>query len=579
MTGVGPAGGAVERARRACLALSRAARAHRLYASNNATMQRMLAELDASFQELLAHSSRISLNVQRSAFDVEGTVVLTEEQLDDSLPFTFYRDGIRRLSFTQGLTKEELIGLLTATAQRFSFSGLGEDIVSLLWRLDLEHIDYVVVDTALADAASVPSGVETGGEGALLPANTRLAGVLTALFGPGEDAPLSVHIDKYDVPAKAIADALGRPDEMSPGLQPSTGLHVDATYAHDVMNEVAEEGDDAIAIRGLEGTLRALTEPLPPAQADVLGEAVLRMLDTAILENHYAVASRIVHGMRSTALPRDQISRWMDQVVAEARIRHVGARYAGKLPEDERAQVLAFFRACGGWAVAPILQLLPSIANGQSRRELSNLVLEFGIFDLNLIKNLLAYEQAFVAQEAVYMLSKLTAEGSFETLRELLQHPLPQVRASIAEHAASMTKDVGPELVADLLDDEDPRVRSVAARTLTCFPGKTTELLLASAAQKERLEGAPLDVKRATLESYALVAQERAVQPVARLVREGEGLFALRDQEELAIAGAWALARIRSVSAVEILKRTCGSRQRRVKRAAREALVWMRENA
>ncbi|MEM7675704.1 MAG: hypothetical protein AAF449_06835 [Myxococcota bacterium] len=579
MTAVGPAGGDTERARRACLALSRAARAHRLYASNNATMHRMLTELDASFQELLAHSNRISLNVQRSAFDIEGSIVLAEEQLDDSLPFTFYRDGIRRLSFTQGLTRDELIGLLTATAQRLSFSGLGEDIVSLLWRLDMEHIDYVVVDTALADAASAPSGVETGGEGALLPANTRLAGVLTALFGPGEDAPLSVHIDQYDVPAKAVAEALGRPDEMSLGLQPSTGLHVDATYARDVLNEVAEEGYDAIAIRGLEGTLRALTEPLPPAQADLLDEAVLRMLDTAILENQYAVASRIVHGMRSTALPRGRISRWMDQVVADARIRHVGARYAGKLPKDDRAQVLAFFRACGGWAVQPILKLLPSIASSQSRRELSDLVLEFGIFDLTLLDDLLAHEQAFVAQEAVYMLSKLTAEGSIETLRGLRQHPLPQVRASIAEHAASLSKDIGADLAADLIDDEDPRVQSLAARTLTCFPGKTTELLLASATQKERLEGLPLEVKRAMLEAYAQVAQERAVQPVARLVRDGEGLFALREQEELAIAGAWALARIRSVSAVEILKRTCSSRHRRVKRAAREALLWMRENA
>ena len=559
------------------MALAKAARAHRLYASNNATLRRMLEELDVSFQDLLAHEQRVALNVRRTSFELDGNPVLTEEHLDESLPYAFYRDGIRRLAFSQGLTREELTNMLQATAQRLHYGGLGEDIVSLLWRLDLEHIDYVVVDTAFAAAdGDLPSDtVEYSGT----PQGARLAGVLSALFGPGgEDAPLSMHLDAHDVPAKAIAEQLGRPDDMAPGLKPTTGLRIDASYARDIMNEVAEEGDDAIAIRGLEGALRALREPLPEQEIASLGEAILRMLDTAILENQYAVAARIVHGMRNVPQPRERVSRWMDEVVAEARFRHVGARYASKVSDDERAQVVDFFRACGGWAVDPLLKLLPSVSNARNRRNLSDLVLEFGVFDLDRIRALLGTDQAFVAQEAVYMLAKLGGDGGVAILRELLQHPLPQVRASIAEHAELLPREVAPELIAGLIDDEDPRVRSTAARALVKHPSKTVEMLLESASQRGRLEGTPLEVKRSTLESYAEIAQERAVQPVARLVREGESLFALREQEELAVAGVWALARIRSVTAVEILKRTCGSRNKRLKQSAREALMWMREN-
>ena len=577
MTGVGLAGGAVERARRACRALVRAARAHRLYASNNATLQRLLEELDASFQDLLAHEQQVTLDVRRTTFELDGTAILSEEHLEDSLPYAFYRDGIRRLAFTQGLTREELFSLLEATAQRLNFAGLGEDIVSLLWRLDLDHIDYVVVDTTLASADLAPSPHGTANL-SVGHKDARLGGILRALFGDGEDAPLSMHLDAHDVPAKAIADTLGRPDDMAPGLHPTAGLSVEATYAREILEEVAEEGGDAIALRGLEGTLRAFGEPLPESELTALGEALLRMLDTAILESQYPVATRVVHGIRHAPHPRERIAEWMDQVVAEARIRHVGSRYAARLSDEDRSQVVAFFRACGQWAVSPLLRLLPSVSDARNRRSLSELAIELGLFDIDLLRPLLDSEQAFVAQEGVFLLSKLNHEGSIDLLRDLRRHPLPQVRAAVADFAVGLPKDVSADLTADLLDDPDPRVRGFAAKALAKHPSKTTELLLESASQKSRLEGTTLEAKRATLEAYADVAQERAVHPIARYVREGDGLFALREQEELAVASVWALARIRSVTAVEILKRSCTSRNRRLKQSAREALAWMKEN-
>ena len=304
----------------------------------------------------------------------------------------------------------------------------------------------------------------------------------------------------------------------------------------------------------------------------------MRMLDTSILENQFLVAARIVHGMRTVPQPRERVSNWMHQVIAEARIRHVGARFATKLPDEERAQIVMFFRACGGWGVEPILKLLPSIADAKNRRSLSDLALELGIIDIDQLRPLLASEQAFVAQEAVHMLSRLRTEGSFALLRELRRHSLPQVRAAVAESTDGLSSEAASELVADLLDDPDPRVRSIAARALAKHPSKTAELLLENVMHKPRLEGTAPEVKRATFEAYAIVAQERGVPTIARFVREGDSLFATREQEDFAVAAVWALARIRSVTAVEILKRACSSRQRRLKRAAREALMWMKEN-
>lgn len=538
----------------------------------------MLEDLSRQLAELLDGVGELVVTVLPDALIVEDEVVLEATEADESLPFALYRDGIRRLEFLRGLPLQELEAFVEAMSFGLHFAGVGDDIVSLLWRKELGHISYVVIDTTI---------VESNGDSAPQdplrtdpPIDAQINALLRNIYGTSEqgDAHLSLHLDGADLPAKLIADTLGEVDAMARGLQPLKHLDAAPSYRPGLDREIAEEGEFAISVRALEGALAAFTERIPPVEAQALADALLRMLDTALLEDRFQVATGIVQGVRRSGQSRPLIGDWMEEVVSEARFRHVASAFNSQhAGEDVRAAILDYFRACGAWAVNPLVALLPGISDAQLRGAVCYLLVDIGIVDLAPVQAMLHNEQAYVAQEAVNLLVSLDTPESHRAVVAAAQHPSPHVRLAVVELVGSLPRDLARGLVTELANDRDPKVRGLALRSLVRFPGHGALHIAEAAAQRAALEGQSFEYKRSALEAYATLAQHQAVQLLHRYIRDGEGFLAGKEAEELAVASTGALSRIRTVAAVEILKRTSGSRNKRLKETAKRALMSMKE--
>jgi hypothetical protein len=66
---------------------------------------------------------------------------------EGTLPFTLFRDGIRWLEFTEGITPEEITNFITIVKQYSILSAEPEgDIVTTIWEAQFPHIQYEVAD-------------------------------------------------------------------------------------------------------------------------------------------------------------------------------------------------------------------------------------------------------------------------------------------------------------------------------------------------------------------------------------------------------------------------------------------------
>jgi hypothetical protein len=557
---------------------ARAARARQIYAENNVVIVRMRKDLVAAFNDLLKTMPDVSLKVRADSFLFEDETVLEEPNPDESIPFAFYRDGIRRIDFSRGLAASEIDVLISATAQGFSFSGLGDDIVAYLWRHDLEHVRYVVVDTSIVDAAQMPK--TAGSPIDLAPVDdvdAQIEGLLRAIYGNTSDdvGPRTVHVDATDLPAKAIAEKLDGVDEMAPGFHPPRGFMHAPAYQDLLVAEIRSFTDRDVTLRAMYVGFWALqTEPGGP-QAEAICEAMLRAYDAVLVEEDLVVATYIVRGMQQAAENSGRAREWLEQAIDEARLRQVTTIVTRSRETELSQHGFAFFRACGARALDSLIGQLAGISDPMLRRSYSDLILELGLDKVELVRPLLTSEQAFVASEGIYLLTRIGGEG-IRMLEYAADHPHPQVRLAFVEHLHRLPEDRRYTTAVRLLDDRDDRIRVAAAKTLAHSKNNDAALVMKDQIRKPEFADAPYEVKESFLRAYAILNQVWALRFLTKFVKKGSAMLASPSLEDLAVAAARAMLEVPTQRTIDCLEEAAKSRKKRLREASKEVLDKMK---
>ncbi len=563
--------------------LAKTTRARRIYQPGNQVLARMMKDLNASFEQLLNLSPHLSLRVRSDGFYYQDQLVLEVQNPDDSIAYAFYRDGMRRLDFLKGMPFEELEVLVAAIAQGFSFSSFGDDIVSYLWKHDLEFIRYLVVDTTIVNAAELPPPGQGDADGRPLGVNdvdAQIDGLLRQIYGHSNDdvGIASLSLDRSDIAAKSIAKSLEAVDEMAPGFHPSRAFLRFPNYQQELLAELKEEDDNRVSLRAAHAVLDAVRN-LPPEsmESQRLYQVLLKMYDAAIIEENLRFASYLLDGV-SKVPSSPQRTMWIQEALSETRLRQVAANVSAAANPDIIG-LATFFKACGKTAVPTILGLIPNFSSPDDRRVLSDLILQIGIDNLAPLRDMVYNEQAYVAAEALYILAQKATNESLDIMRQALTHPRLEVRLSLLEQLTHFPKVIIQQIAGTLINDIEPRVRASAAKALSRV--KTPEALacVEGKIQTKDFDEEPQEVKLAFFVSYAVLDPLRATHILARHLKKGEGLLARREAEDTAISAIKALSGIKTNRTIELLKKASVARNKRVREAARGLLERIKKGA
>jgi HEAT repeat protein len=563
---------------RALQQFARTARARQLYAPNNAVLRRMIDDLGNAWNEVLKTTPEITLKVRPEALLLEDEVVLDEPNPDNSIPFLYFRDGIRRLDFTRGLEAREIQILLDATAASFSFTGFGDDIVSRLWHHDLEHLRYLVLDTSIVDAATGAASSEAAPE---YDVDAQIEGLLHAIYGDSSDdvGPKSLHVDRHDLTAKAIADSLDEVEELAPGFHPARAFLQPPAYAWDAREAIQQEGENELAFGAAQAAINALASPMLDADVQALSDGLLRIFDAALVNRALALATNLMVGVRrlERGTTEARAQRWLEEAVSDTRLRQVLQFYQSATSEADKQAILRFFRACGPLAAPSLLAVLPSVPEPALRRQISDVAVEIGIDRLESVQELITNEQAFVAEEGIHLLVQIGTPEALQMLGNAAGHPRPEVRLAALVGSEKLPPLKRLAMAAPLLADADPKVKAAAARAFAKVKTPDAASTIEKHALDPALEHEPYEVKQAVLEAYAILAQVRSLSFLANLIKRGDGLLAKKEAEELGAAACEAMAQVLTPRSVETLKKAIGSRSKRIRETARATLLRMKE--
>jgi hypothetical protein len=127
--------------------LATTARSFLFYDARNDAIHDFLTRLLDRFAEALRVEPQVALEVQPFELHSEGQAVYVNRDREQSLAFRMYRDGVRGLTFRRGFGWEELTRLLEVLSVRYAGVHQHEDdIVTLLWKANFEHLDVIAVE-------------------------------------------------------------------------------------------------------------------------------------------------------------------------------------------------------------------------------------------------------------------------------------------------------------------------------------------------------------------------------------------------------------------------------------------------
>lgn len=131
-------------------ALAKAVKASRLYPIDNPVCHRFAQDLLRSFASTFELMDEVRLAVGKTKFFFRGELVLDQPGREESVPGRFFWDGIREITFHAGLSAQEVYDFL-AMCRRVQETEEGgeDDLVTLFWQRQFEHVAYIAVDDIL----------------------------------------------------------------------------------------------------------------------------------------------------------------------------------------------------------------------------------------------------------------------------------------------------------------------------------------------------------------------------------------------------------------------------------------------
>jgi HEAT repeat protein len=114
----------------------------KLYPSGHENVRRYRDDLYARLEDFLGRDHPLELGVGEAVFTFLGQPVYQDDNVQKSLPYFFFKDGMQKLSFLPGLTPADMQDFLVLIRDAFLKGSGSADIVDMLWQKEIEHIRF-----------------------------------------------------------------------------------------------------------------------------------------------------------------------------------------------------------------------------------------------------------------------------------------------------------------------------------------------------------------------------------------------------------------------------------------------------
>ena len=532
----------------------KALRAFQMYLPNNPIYQRAIQNVRTALGPVWAATDELNLHIAESDLLWEEQSVYHQVNRSESLAWSLFKDGMREITLHKEAEVDELPLLLaTINKARFLPADAGDDLLTLLWALEFEHIKYRFVDFFAEGGGELPgpSGAAAG-EG--VTAEQRRARA-------AEEAPER---------PKGLADI----DEVD-----STLYFLDEDEITYLAGELADEYKRDVRGSALNVLFDLMeTQPEGGVRDEILG--VLDQLFPYLLTSRdFRSAAAVLRESkllkeRAANLRLEQIQR-LDGFVGRLSEPSIVGQVLQSLDEasglglDQDAAAL--LRELRTTALEPLISWLPNLSSAPLRKMLEDVVDKLAGSNIAEVQRLLRQPDSPALLGVVALCGRLQLHHAVPGFTELISHADPALRLAAVQTLTQLGTPGALTLLDRALEDADRSVRLAAVRGVGSRGYKGALRRIETVVLGKSSKPLDLTEKMAFFEAYGAIAGTAALKVLSTILLQ-RGLLKMKEPPETRACAAVALGRIKSPEARELLQRAADDKDLVVRNAVNRAL-------
>ncbi len=558
----------LESVKRLIQLLSNTVKSLLIYPSNNPLPKEFKRKLHQGLSEFLDAHDELNLQVRPSQLLYGGKVVYEDGEKEEGVAFVLHKDGIRELAFLKGLEQEEVDDLVQVIETSLRSPDLEEDLVTMLWEKDLNHVKYLVVDDLLD--VEVPSAED-------IPDDWDFNQLFYSEVTLAEQDSTTPRTEQADLTLKQREEENRRLLERLKEFSPD---EIDSIQKLLMMNS---------RYRSLDQFLNIMTEILL-AEEDIsefeqVMDALEKITTTLISMADFHSATKVVREFKrfeemmqkfsdgSDSLNNKKAERAkkaMDKAGEEENIK----RISQVLNEKEAADLSStkeLLLSLNMNSISPIVHMLGDLNQFLSRKMVSEVLTIKAKDHLDLLGEGISDQRWYVVRNVVSVLGSIGSEKGVRFLKLIAKHQDLRIRKETVSSLFKIKGEQAGQLLASFLEDENKRIRILASRGLAQRKEKEALPELMNVLKHDQFKDKSPEEKKNMLESFAVIAGEEAVPFLVKMINKRSWLQ--RDKHnETRIFAVGALSMIDDPGVEEAINQLSRKRNKAIRQACQHAL-------
>jgi len=547
--------------------LDKTVRARQLYLANNPAYRQSLDRLRASFAPVWAETESVTLAVTETQFKWSNVVVHDQStKASDSLPWLFYKDGLREVTLSRGFEDTELEDLIEIVPRVRRAQADEDDLLTLLWELEFQHLTYRKVDLALEGAPALTTAAEPGkypqdtqgkvDDPAAVSASARAEAAQQQEAAP--DRPGVVNLDEFDSTLYFLEQK-----EVE-----YITREIEREYASDLRRTVLDALFDIFEVQTDAKVRDEVVQHLEEMVLHLLAAGQFQTVAYLLREvpgiSQRATALEPAHGARLAALP----TRLSEPSTLAQLLQQLDE--APQLPSQE--DLTALFSELQASALETVFEWLDNARNPRLKTMLESAAGRLASANTAELVRLITNAQGAAAMHAVKRAGALKASAAVPALAKVLGDPQKEMRAAAVAALVEIGSPGAMQSLERSLTDADRDVRVAAVRAIGSRAQRSALARVEGVVKSKEIRAADLTERMAFFEAYGQLCGDGGVPFLDGLLHGKSGLLGRKEDPEIRACAAIALGRIKTPRSEQSLQKAMGEKDAVVRNAVNRAL-------